>query len=661
MSRTFTPQGLRAWGRTRVTGPAWMPIHSTLLRYRTLWIALLQVALIFISLVLAWLLRFDFSLPSRALLISSTPLLIVIRLAAISRFGLLHGWWRYTGVSDAWDIVKATTMGSIVFVVLMRFVLRVVEFPRTIYVLEALLSIGLLAGVRLFSRVVTESVSEATGSRRKVMLIGAGSAAQIVIRELKRMRDAYDPVGCVDDDESKLGIKLQGVPVVASVDQLPSLLAERPVDEILIAVPSASGRQMQRFVRICDQCGVGFKTVPALGDLIAGHGSIREFRDVRLEDLLGRDPVKIDLETVREQIDGRMVLVTGAAGSIGSELCRQILEYAPSVLLCLDQSETGIFHLEQELSRTPSASKIVYCVADVSDSERIRKIFSQYRPHAVFHAAAYKHVPVMERNVQEAVKNNVLSLLGMLEIAEESGCESFVVISSDKAVNPTSIMGATKRIGELIIACRPANGMRCVSVRFGNVLGSNGSVVPLFHEQLRTGQPLCITHPEVKRFFMTGREAVSLVLQAFAIGNPRDILVLDMGEPVKILDLARTLIRLSGRSTREVNIRFTGLREGEKLNEELFYASEEVHTTSFEKIKRIRSPLIGWSHLQQQLDELKSSLGTESAGTVRQRIKEIVPEYTYRSSGHSAQNAQNCVELVIPPGLGTSPVHIDAD
>jgi FlaA1/EpsC-like NDP-sugar epimerase len=608
------------------------PAPSILLEYRTWLIAFIQALLIFTSLVLAWLLRFDFSLPSRALLLSAAPLLIVIRLVAIGRFGLLHGWWRYTGVSDALDILKAITLGSVVFLFLMRFVLGVTAFPRTIFILEAVFSMGLLAGVRLFSRVLTESARGVATSHKKVMLIGAGMAAQMVIRELKRSRSSFEVVGCVDDDQSKFGIKVHGVPVIGSVDQLPALLAARLVDEVLIAVPSATGKQMQRFVGICEQVGARFRTVPALRDIITGQGSIREFRDVNLEDLLGRDAVEIDLAPVREQIDGRVVLVTGAAGSIGSELCRQILAYGPAALLCLDQSETGIFYLEQELSKLRAGSSIIFCVADVGDRERLRKVFAEHSPEVVFHAAAYKHVPVMERNVQEAVKNNVFALLNLLEIAEGNGCESFVVISSDKAVNPTSIMGATKRVNELIISCRPTNGMRCVSVRFGNVLGSSGSVVPVFQEQLRTSQTLTITHPEIKRFFMTGHEAVSLVLQAFAIGDHGDTLVLDMGEPVRILDLARTLIRLSGRSEREVGITFSGLREGEKLTEELFYATEEIHPTPFEKIKRTRSPLDGWSKLQRHLDELRTSMSVDGAEPVRRKMKEIVPEYSYQSN-----------------------------
>jgi FlaA1/EpsC-like NDP-sugar epimerase len=619
------------------------PAPSILLEYRTWLIAFIQALLIFTSLVLAWLLRFDFSLPYRALLFSAAPLLIVIRLVAIGRLGLLHGWWRYTGVSDALDILKAITVGSVVFLVVVRFVLGVTAFPRTIYILEAVLSMGSLAGVRLFSRIVTESVYEASTSPRKVMLIGAGGAAQMVIREIKRLKNSYKVIGCVDDDRSKLGIKIHGVPVIGNVGQLPALLAAHPVDELLIAVPSATGKQMQRFVDICEQAGTRFKTVPALRDIIMSQGSIGDFRDVRLEDLLGRDPIEIDLGSVRRQIDGRVVLVTGAAGSIGSELCRQILEYAPSALVCLDQSETGIFHLQQELSKLSPSGQTIYCVADIGDHERLCKLFIEHRPEIIFHAAAYKHVPIMERNVQEAVKNNVFGLLNLLEIAERNGCASFVVISSDKAVNPTSIMGATKRVGELIMACRPANGMRCVSVRFGNVLGSNGSVVPLLQEQLRSGQPLTITHSQIERFFITGHEAVSLVLQAFAIGNHGDILVLDMGEPVRILDLARTLIRLSGKSEQEVGIRFTGLREGEKLTEELFYATEEVHPTQFEKIKRTQSRFDGWFTLQRHLIELRTSMGVDGAEPIRRKMKEIVPQYSYQSNSlpkdHSAPKA----------------------
>jgi FlaA1/EpsC-like NDP-sugar epimerase len=417
------------------------------------------------------------------------------------------------------------------------------------------------------------------------------------------------------------------VPVVGRVEDLPKLVEQWPVDEVLIAVPSASGKQMQRFVEICEQTKVKFRTMPALSDIISGRVRINEFRDVRVEDILGRDPVEIDMDAVKKEIRGNVVAVTGAAGSIGSELCRQILDYGPSVLLCIDQNETGMFYLERELRASGSATSVVSCVADIGDSERMQELFERHKPVAVFHAAAYKHVPMMEANVQTAVKNNVFGLLNFLDVVRESGCQSFVLISSDKAVNPTSVMGATKRIGELIIASQPKEGLRCVAVRFGNVLFSSGSVVPVLQEQIRSNRPLTITHPDIDRFFMTTREAVSLVLQAFTIGNHGDTLVLDMGTPVKIADLARTLIRLAGKTEQQVEIKFTGLREGEKLTEELFYSMEEVCATSFSKIKKAsnRKQL---NNLAILLDQLRNAMYVDGAATLRAQIKKIVPEYS---------------------------------
>jgi FlaA1/EpsC-like NDP-sugar epimerase len=609
------------------------------LAYRSWFIALLQALLVFCSLVLAWLLRFDFSLPDRLILFSAAPILIVIRLAAIARFGLLHGWWKYTGVDDAVAIFKAIAVGSVAFRFFIRFGLGVVAFPQSVYILEAVLSLALLIGIRVVFRVLAESFRKGTSQHRNILLIGAGFGAQMVIREIERPGSIFCAIGCVDDDRSKMGMRLNGVPVIGAVNELPRLVKMHTVDEVLIAVPSATGKQMQRFVELCKQAEVRFKTVPALQDIITGQVSISQFRDVRLEDLLGRDPVDIDLQSVTKQIQGQVVLVTGAAGSIGSEICRQVLEHGPAKLLCLDQSETGTFYLQLELSQHKNGSQLVFCIADVGDCERMRRIFAEHEPQIVFHAAAYKHVPMMEKNVHEAVKNNVFALLSLLEIAEENGCSNFVLISSDKAVRPTSVMGATKRLGELIISCRPTNSMRCVSVRFGNVLGSNGSVLPVFQQQLRDNQPLTVTHPEIKRFFMTTREAVSLVLEGLAIGNHGDTLLLDMGKPIRILDLARTLIRLSGKSEQEVGIKFTGLREGEKLFEELFYPTEEIHPTSFQKITRIHGTPSRWFELQTHLDELRASLSINGAAPVRAKIKEIVPEYSYRLCDQQEESA----------------------
>jgi len=598
---------------------------------RPLFIFVFQSVLVFNSLVLSWLLRFDFSLPYRRSLLLSGLLLVVVRLAALRFFNLNHGWWHFASVSDAMAILKAVATGSLVFYVLNRYAVAGPGFPRSIYVLEAILTASLLAGARLISRVLVESVRKDSPAARRVLLVGAGFAAQMVIRELAQSANGYFAVGCVDDDPSKEGLHINGVPVLGGIDQLEMVLEIDPADEILIAIPSATGKQMRRITEICQRTKLPFKTVPTLSDIIRGEAKVSQFREVRLEDLLGREPVRIDLEAVCGQLRDKSIVVTGAAGSIGSELCRQILDYGPSSLICVDQNETGIFYLQQELRRRGRGTQLVCCVADVGDAERMRRCFSDHRIEHVFHAAAYKHVPIMEENVTEAIRNNVFTLQSLLNIAEEQGCRSFVMISSDKAVNPTSVMGTSKRIGELMLAARPNKNMRCVSVRFGNVLGSSGSVVPIFQEQLRQGRALTITHPEIRRFFMTTQEAVSLVLQAFTIGHHGDILVLEMGTPIRILDMARTLIRLSGKSEDSTQIQFTGLRAGEKLEEELFYHYEKVLPTTYDKIKRINGSKPNWTRLCDQLEELRASMTIDGAGPVRTKLREIVPEYECQS------------------------------
>jgi FlaA1/EpsC-like NDP-sugar epimerase len=605
-------------------------LARALLSRNSWFVGAFQALLIFVSLILAWFLRFDFTLPDRRMLVGAACLLILVRISMIGAFGLLHGWWRYTGLSDAFDVTKCVFSGSVIFIILSRAIYKQ-AFPRAIYLLEPLLTAGMLIGVRIFSRVLAESVRQDLAAATKVLLIGAGVGAQMVVREISRPGSEYAPLGFVDDDQSKHGLKIEGLPVFGAVDRLPGLVAHYPVDEILIAVPSASSQQMQRFVEICERARVKFRTVPALRDVIAQRVSISDFRDVNVEDLLGRNPVEIDLHSVRSEICGRSVVVTGAAGSIGSEICRQLLDHEPATLVCVDQSETGMFYLERELLARNGHTSLQCHVADVGNRKRMDKIFREVRPEAIFHAAAYKHVPLMEENVSAAVQNNVFGLMNLLEAASENDCRRFVLISSDKAVNPSSVMGATKRIGELIIAHQPTNGMRCLSVRFGNVLGSSGSVIRTLQEQLRNREPLTVTHPEVNRFFMTIREAVSLVLQASVIGEKGDTLVLDMGQPILILDLVRTLIQLSGKNENDVAIRFTGLRDGEKLSEELFYENEDVGLTSFPKIKRARGQVREWHALRSQLEELEETLFLNGADSIRAKIKEILPEYSYQA------------------------------
>src|SRR5229473_661438 len=542
-----------------------------------------------------------------------------------------------SGISDAVDVLKAILTGSFAFLVIVRYGLGLKVFPLSIYALEALITFTLLTGIRVLSRMLAETV-RADSTSKRLLLVGAGHAAQMIIRETQEVDTGYAVIGCVDDNPLKKGLRVLGVPVLGPVEALTKVVSQQRIDEVLIAIPSAAPAQKRRLVAICKEAGVVFRTVPEMAELIAGRATLQQVREVSLADLLGRIPVDLDLESVREHIRGRVVMVTGAAGSIGSELCRQIRAYKPKLLLCLDQNETGIFHLQHQLAEDEAGERNVFCVADFSNPERMRKIFLTYGVEIVFHAAAYKHVPVMEDNVEEAVGNNVFGLLALLNVAQNSKCSAFVMISSDKAVNPTNVMGCTKRVGELMLAAWPGERLRCVSVRFGNVLGSNGSVIPLFQEQIRQNQPITITHPEMTRFFMTISEAVSLVLQAFAIGRHGDILVLDMGEPVRVADLAKTLARLSGKSRQE--FKFIGLRAGEKLFEELFYPTERVLPSACAKIACTESVRLAWPALKRGLDELYVAMSLGKRASILAKLKQIVPQFTYAGCDH-AGNAEN--------------------
>jgi len=531
-----------------------------------------------------------------------------------------------TGISDAVDVWKAILTGSFAFFLIVRYGLGLRLFPLSIYALEALITFTLLTGVRVLSRMLAETARRDATSKR-LLLVGAGHAAQMIIRETQEVETGYRVLACVDDNPLKKGLRVLGVPVLGPVEALARVVRQQRIDEILIAIPSATQAQMRRFVALCKEAGAAFRTVPEMAELIAGRVTLQQVRDVSLTDLLGRIPVDLDLESVRDYIQDRVVMVTGAAGSIGSELCQQIRTYKPKLLLCVDQNETGIFHLQRHLAQGEGDEHQVFCVADFSNSERMRKIFQAYGVEIVFHAAAYKHVPVMEDNVEEAVSNNIFGLLALLNVAQSSRCAAFVMISSDKAVNPTNVMGCTKRVGELILAAWPGERLRCVSVRFGNVLGSNGSVIPLFQEQIRQNRPITITHPEITRFFMTISEAVSLVLQAFAVGRKGDILVLDMGEPVRITDLAKTLARLSGKLHQEFE--FIGLRPGEKLFEELFYSDERVLPSACAKIACAESVKLAWPALKHSLDELYVAMSLGERAAILAKLQQVVPQFSY--------------------------------
>jgi FlaA1/EpsC-like NDP-sugar epimerase len=611
---------------------------SMLVRRRFWAITLFHFLLIAASIVIAWLLRFDFRIPYPTLLFGCVPVLILFRVAALARFNLLHGYWRHSGVSEVIDIGKAVALGSLAFFVTTRYVFRKFEFPLSIYIIEAIITAAGLAGARLCAMALKRRTVDGSAlqKKRRVIVAGAGEAASLLIHEM--LRTEFVPVACLDDDVFKRGAKIHGVPVVGSIDSIGAVVKTYDAEEVFIAIPSANGGQMQRISGICEQAGVRYRTVPSLHDLLMGSGSISQLREVSVEDLLGRDPVRLDLSMVRNQIAGKVVMVTGAAGSIGSELCRQVLAYSPAKLIVLDQAETPMFYLQLQLTKQPGGDRVAYVVADVANTSRMRRILSEAAVDIIFHAAAYKHVPLVELNIRGALTNNVLAVAPLLDVAEESGCEAFVLISSDKAVEPTSFMGATKRLGELMLAARPKKNMRCVSVRFGNVLGSQGSVIPVFKEQIEKEGRITITHPETTRFFMTIPEAVSLVLQAFTIGEHGDILVLDMGKPVRILDLAHSLIRQCGKSLSEIEIEFVGLRPGEKLHEDLFYPRERQLPTANRKVKRTQSEIIPWPALWAHLEDLVSLTNSGTEISIRAKIKEIIPEYSYQTESVDAHS-----------------------
>jgi FlaA1/EpsC-like NDP-sugar epimerase len=615
-------------------------------KQRQVVIVVFQVVLIVLSATFAWLLRFEFAFPQVRLFLQALPLLVAMRLLVMKQFNLFHGYWRYTGMSDAVDIVKAVALSSMGFLIAERWIVGATSFPLSVYFIEAILTTFTLGGVRMLSRAFMQRVqAQANGiSSKTVVVIGAGCGAGMLLRELPR--SGYTALALVDDDPTKAGVRLHGVLVAGSIKELPKIVRHYGPEELMIAIPSATGEEMRRITERCQETGLRFRTIPGLADLIQGTVTVEQLRGVNLEDLLGRKPVEFNLESVKRKIAGRVVMVTGAAGSIGSELCNQLLMYGPAKLVCVDQAETPLFNLQQAHSRP--GVKAVYRVADVTDGARMRDLIEEHDVRAIFHAAAYKHVSLMEENLQEAVKNNVFGLLTLMEVASKSGCEDFLLISSDKAVHPTSFMGCTKRIGELIVASRPSGRMRCVSVRFGNVLGSQGSVIPLFQEQIKTRRSITVTDPDVTRYFMTIPEAVSLMLQAFAIGSKGDILVLDMGQPVRILDMAKTLIRLSGIPQDQVKISFSGLRPGEKLFEDLFYDFEGRTVTEAQKVLRTQSRVRSWQELQAQLQALHAECATGVPARIRSMVKEIVPQYQWAPAEDSHRKP---VQMVKEPQM----------
>ncbi len=571
------------------------------------------------------------------------PIVVGIKFTAFAVLGAIRGSWRYVSMRDVLQVTKAAWWGFVgifVFYYTMQnlHLLGVQfdffgekDFPDSVLLLDFAGSIAMISGARLAVRLYHEEIQPvAEGAVPKLLILGAGNAGENVVREINRQPTLqYRIAGFLDDDRSKHGSIIHGIEVLGSIAEVKSICAEHAIDEILIAMPSATKQQLRRVVDVCQGTNLRFKTLPALTDLIAGRAQVQQIRDVEINDLLGRAPVRLEADQIGAFLANRVVMVTGAGGSIGSEMCRQIAVFKPRELLLVEQAEQNLFEIDRELrAKFPDISVLPF-IADIADAGRMEAIFATRKPTAVFHAAAHKHVPMMEGNPGEAVKNNVRGTMTVAAAASRHGCEKFVMISTDKAVNPTSIMGGSKRLAEMYIqALNERVSTEFITVRFGNVLGSSGSVVPIFKDQIRKGGPVTVTHPEMVRYFMTIPEAAQLVLQSASMGKGGEIFVLDMGDPVKIVDLARDLITLSGfRPGEDIEIVFTGMRPGEKLYEELSIEGEDVSRTTHPKIGIWQHRTENWDTLVPALESLIAEADGLDRDGLRRRLKTLVPEF----------------------------------
>ncbi len=612
-------------------------------RSRIVLIVLLQVAIVAGSLWAAFVLRFDFRIPETYLsrFYSLLPAVLLIKLGVFGWFGLLRGWWRYVSMADLVVIVKANLIGSLLVLLYGFLVFRGGDIPRTVLILDWIFCFMFMGGVRFVTRAFREHYlpmpSRNRLPRKRILVVGAGDAGQMIAREIRTNPALHlEMVGFVDDDSHKRKQKFQGFPVLGKIRRVGRICQEKGVDEIVIAIPSASGGELRRIVQLCRDTGVICKTLPSVGQMIHGQVSIQQVKDVELDDLLGREPVRLDWARIAHYLQGKRVLVTGAGGSIGGEISRQIARFQPKKLVLFENAETPLFFIESELRAAFPTVPIVPIVGDIRFKARVEAIFDEFLPEIVFHAAAYKHVPMMECNPAEAANNNVRGTRILADAAHRFGAERFVMISTDKAVNPTNVMGASKRAAELYVqALAKRSRTNFVTVRFGNVLGSNGSVIPIFKEQIAKGGPVTVTHPEVTRFFMTIPEASQLVLQAGSMGKGGEIFLLDMGEPVKIVKLAEELIQLSGyRPYEDIEITFTGLRPGEKLYEELLLDGEGVQPTCHEKIMVAKAAECDEAVLLRQIEELYQLARSLDLDGVVVKLQEMVPEFKPANSAH---------------------------
>ena len=638
-----------------VTGrnaPGFSPPPAALLRYRKILIILAHIVAFAFSLLLSFLMANNMRF-TRRWLVEQYPLLLllflIVKPVVFALFKQYRGWWRYVGISDLIGIAAASLVSTFVILglwftmlntpSLRRAFTNLTEVGQGVFMADMFGTVLLLAGLRMVIRLYYEEFRTVEGSRlKRFLIVGAGDAGEALLREIHRMPVAqYDVIGFIDDDAVKQGTNIHGIPVLGRVEGLPEICGDRNIEEIAIAMPSARPTELRRVVQFCTGTKIRFRTVPSITDIASGKFTVSQIRDVDINDLLGRETIELDLDLIEAYIKDKTILVTGAGGSIGSEMCRQVCHFGPRLLLLVEQAENPLFYVQRELSSEFSEVPMKAIVCNITDKQRVEELFKEHKPEVVIHAAAHKHVPLMELNPGEAIKNNVVGTRVVADVADAYGTTNFVMISTDKAVNPTSIMGASKRIAEMYIQdLNRTSNTHFVTVRFGNVLGSEGSVVPIFKKQIADGGPVTVTHPEMKRYFMTIPEASQLVLQAATMGQGGEIFVLDMGEPVKIVDLARELIALSGfRPGEDIEMVFTGPRPGEKLFEELRIEGEDMQRTTHPKISIWKNIPVDRDKLHADISELIDIAKTRNHGEITRKIKELVPEYTVGNTNNT--------------------------
>jgi FlaA1/EpsC-like NDP-sugar epimerase len=604
-----------------------------------------DAALLAIAYVLAFQTRLDVIEPGDARVILMTlPVVVLGKLVVFHFFGAYHSIWRYSSLRDLEELFRGT-VASAIFVVGVGFMLPEYDaIPRSVPFIDMALSLLFTGGIRAMVRALHESSGRQTGKRslpfrlfsgraaasaRRALIVGAGDGGEMLAREMMRSAKLdYASVAFVDDNPTKLGQSIHGVPVLGNRTDIPRLVRELAITDILIAIPSASGRQVREIVEVCRNTPTGLKILPDLARLKDGKAQLSDLRQVQVEDLLGREPAELDLNLISSYLRGKRVLVTGAGGSIGAELCRQILKFAPSEIHLLGRGENSIFEIHSELARIPGTTRLVQIIGDVINKRKLEGIFKTFRPEIIFHAGADKHVPLMEMNPDEAVFNNIVGTKNVLEVSNAYRAERVVCISTDKAVNPTSVMGCCKRVAELLVRSDLYSDTVAVAVRFGNVLGSRGSVIPYFQKQIDAGGPVTVTHRDIKRYFMTIPEAAGLVIQAGKMGSRGEILVLDMGEPVKIWDLASKMIRLAGFEVgRDLQLLEVGLRPGEKLDEELLFEHEVCQRTSHPRIMCVQGKGAATIELLAAVEKLTDLAVRMDFSGIRKELRSLVPEF----------------------------------